>query len=91
MKRSLGTLAGEPGSVTGMKKIVSGLIIMALLLIGGISFGEDLSPEATVHKYFNAIKNHQFEEAYDYVSQGMRGGRAGKQGEYNCLTRVFKG
>ena len=75
MKKLLEILAGELSSITGMKKIISGFTIMAVLLIGGVSSGGDLSPEATVHKYFNALKNKQFEEAYNYVSQGMKGDR----------------
>ena len=36
----------------------------------------ELSPDKTVEKYLSAMQANEFDEAYDYVSEGLRGGKA---------------
>lgn len=76
MKRLFGRFVGELGSMIGMRKFAPCIIIMGVFLLSGGCAGHDLSPERTVSNYYNAIKNSRFEEAYDYVSEGMKDGRA---------------
>jgi hypothetical protein len=36
----------------------------------------ELTPDQTVTKYLEAMQGQKFEEAYDYVSAGLRGGKS---------------
>lgn len=63
-----------------IKKIKVCLIIVAMvMLIGNVTFGEDLSPAATVSKYYNALKNGEFDQAAEYISKRMRGNKTKKE------------
>ena len=80
MKRFLNALVGESGVPVPIHKIGIGTIIMALFLVGGnLSYGAELSPEATVSNYYNALKNGNFEQAAEYVSRTMRGDKTKKE------------
>ena len=57
-------------------KILFGISMVGLFLFCSAAFGEDLSPEVTVSKYYDNMKNSHFEQAYEYISQNMRDGRS---------------
>lgn len=65
--------------VKGIKRTIVSTIVVAALLLTSSSFGAELSPEATVSAYYEAVKNGRFEQSYDYVSQGMKGDRTREQ------------
>jgi hypothetical protein len=48
-------------------------ISAALLALVGAAAHAEISPEQTVSKYLEAMQNHRFSEAYDYVSSALRG------------------
>ena len=76
-----------------IKKIKACLIIMAMfMLIGNMSFGEELSPEATVSKYYNLLKNGAFEQAAEYISKTMKGDKTKEEwaNEWRKMFNVGK-
>jgi len=52
------------------------LVAWTLTFLPGASpAASDRTPEETVRKYLEAMQQHRFEEAYDYVSSTLRGGK----------------
>ena len=56
-------------------KISFVISMLGFFLFCSTAFGENLSPEMTVSKYYNNMKNSQFEQAYEYISQHMKDGK----------------
>jgi hypothetical protein len=53
---------------------------LVLFAAGGVVSAEEtadkpLSPEDTVKKYLGSMQAHKFDEAYEYVSEGLKGGK----------------
>lgn len=46
-----------------------------VVLVASSAFAE-LTPDQTVTKYLEAMQGHRFDEAYAYVSSGLRGGKS---------------
>jgi len=68
------------GGKNMVRKTSAWLILAAMfMLAGNISWGEELSPEATVSTYYNALKNGKFEQAAEYISKNMRGDKTKEQ------------
>jgi hypothetical protein len=56
---------------------VSAALFASLLLILSVSPAlAELTPDQAVTKYLEAMQGQKFEEAYDYVSTGLRGGKS---------------
>ena len=79
MKKLLSRLARELWLMIRMRGTTIGMITLTIFLFGSISCGVDLSPEATVSNYYNALKTGHFEQAYEYTSQKMNGGKTKEQ------------
>ena len=80
MKRLLNALVRESGISIPINRIGIGAIIVAVFLVGGsVSYGAELSPEATVSNYYDALKNGNFEQAAEYVSRTMMGDKTKKE------------
>lgn len=55
---------------------ISGIACAIVLTIFCINvLASDLTPEQTVNKYYNALKNQDYEQAYDCISKKMKDGR----------------
>lgn len=52
---------------------IAGLIAVALVV--GSTLAAEVSPEDTVRRYLTALQDQKFDQAYELVSQGMRGGK----------------
>lgn len=64
--------------------LILGLVVLLAAPVS--SAVAELSPKGTVEKYLAAMQNHRFEEAFDYVSEALRGGKSreewGKEQQY---------
>jgi hypothetical protein len=51
------------------------VLVLGLLLAARPGVAATLSPEETVKRYLQAVKDAKFDVAYDLISQAMRGGK----------------
>ena len=54
-------------------------IIFVLMTVGGVCFGDQLSPKDTVINYYSAIKDGRYDEAAKCVSKKMLGDKTVKE------------
>ncbi len=64
--------------------LILGLVVLLAAPAGPVL--AELSPKETLEKYLAAMQKHRFEEAFDYVSEALRGGKSreewGKEQQY---------
>lgn len=51
-------------------------LVFLVLLLGAPTWAGERGPQETVRKYLTALQERNFGEAYEYVSEGMRGGKS---------------
>jgi hypothetical protein len=56
--------------------VLRGLCASLLLVFATSPAFAELTPEQTVTKYLEAMQGQKFDEAYDYVSAGLRAGKS---------------
>jgi len=56
-------------------RMVINFCVFLVVLVASSAFAE-LTPDQTVTKYLEAMQGHRFDEAYAYVSSGLRGGKS---------------
>lgn len=49
-------------------------VVMAAVLVSIVA-AEEISPEETIRRYLTALQDQKFDQAYELVSSGMRGGK----------------
>jgi hypothetical protein len=65
--------------MNSLRLLVAASLVFAA--VGGVAHAGEaskmpLSPEDTVSKYLGAMQANNFDEAFNYVSEGLRGGKA---------------
>jgi hypothetical protein len=53
----------------------AGAVLVALAAVGAGAATSTLTPEETLRRYLQAVKDARFADAYDLVSKAMRGGK----------------
>ena len=50
-------------------------LVLGVLLVARFAGAATITPEETVKRYLQAVKDAKFDAAYDLISQAMRGGQ----------------
>ena len=78
------TVSGTRGRAVALAAL---FFVVTSLPVAATPCADGDGPEAAVRKYLEAMQNHQFSTAYDYVSESMTDGKS--RDDWSGLQRLF--